>query len=45
MLSVQEYEKLIRPKQSLVDFLENSPLRGVELDLSRETDRTRDVDV
>ncbi|MDR1453214.1 MAG: type II toxin-antitoxin system prevent-host-death family antitoxin [Candidatus Margulisbacteria bacterium] len=43
LLSNNEYEKLVsanKPKQSLFELLQNSPFRGVELDLRRNKDRT-----
>lgn len=39
LLSIDEYQKLKArqtPKPSLVDLLQNSPLMGVELDLTRD---------
>jgi prevent-host-death family protein len=35
VLSIDEYRKLARRNDSLFEFLRNSPLRGVELDLER----------
>jgi len=32
ILSVEEYKKLVRPKQTLFEFIQNSPLRGVSLE-------------
>ena len=43
LLSRDEYEKLAKPaqpKQSLFELLQNSPFRGVKLDLRRNKDRT-----
>lgn len=45
VLSVDEYKKLTRPKSSLVDFFKNSPLREVELDLERDKDLAREVEL
>ncbi len=33
LLSIYEYKKLTAPHTDLVDFFQNSPLYGVELDL------------
>ncbi|MCL2793081.1 MAG: type II toxin-antitoxin system prevent-host-death family antitoxin [Spirochaetaceae bacterium] len=33
ILSVQEYKKLIRPSQTLYEFIQKSPLRDVDLEL------------
>lgn len=45
ILSVREYETLLRPKNSLIEFLLDSPLRRTDLDLSRQPDEPRDVDL
>ncbi|MES2204362.1 MAG: type II toxin-antitoxin system Phd/YefM family antitoxin [Pseudomonadota bacterium] len=42
LISVEEYEQLIRPKKNLVEFLQNSPLKDVSLDIKRSTSKTRD---
>lgn len=41
-MSKQEYDKLVRPKTSLIDFFANSPLSEIELDLERSKDGMRD---
>jgi prevent-host-death family protein len=43
LLSIEDYEKLIKPKQNLVDFFQQSPLKGIELDLERRKDVHREV--
>lgn len=44
IVSKEEYEKL-KPKQSLVEFIRESPLYGVELDLSRKKEfSTREIE-
>jgi len=35
VISMEEYRKAHKPKESLYDFLRRSPLRGVKLDLKR----------
>jgi len=45
ILSVEEYERLRKRKDSLVEFLEKSPLKGVDLDLARSRDTGRRVDL
>ncbi len=46
ILSMENYKKLIRPKQSLYEFIRNSPLYGVELELPpREPEEMREVDL
>jgi antitoxin Phd len=43
VLSVQEFHKLTRAQESLVAFFRNSPLVGVDLDVTRDTDTGREV--
>jgi prevent-host-death family protein len=33
ILSVEEYKKLVKPKQTLYEFIQSSPLRNIELEL------------
>jgi prevent-host-death family protein len=33
ILSFGEYQKLVRPRETLFDFIQNSPLRDLELEL------------
>ena len=42
LLSIDEYRELIRPKQSLYEFIRESPLFGVDLNLP---DRSLDVEM
>ncbi len=43
VVSAKDYKKLAKPKGSLVDFLRNSPLAGVDLDLGRSRDTGRKI--
>ncbi len=45
VVSVDEYKKLTKPKSSLVDFFKNSPLHDIELDLERDKDLPREVEL
>ena len=45
VLSIRDYRRLSKPKQSLVDFLRTSPLAEVQLDLERDPDPGRDVEL
>jgi len=45
ILSVEEYRRLVRPKTGLVEFLRSSPLADVELDLERDQDTGREIDL
>jgi prevent-host-death family protein len=42
VVSTQEYERLTRPSTSLLDFFQQSPLYGLELDIERSKDVGRD---
>jgi prevent-host-death family protein len=39
LISAVEYERLVRPRESLVEFFRNSPLAEAEQDLDFERDR------
>jgi len=44
ILSYNEYKKLIRPDQTLFEFIQSSPLRDFELELpQRQPEKMRDV--
>jgi prevent-host-death family protein len=44
ILSIGEYKKLARPRQTLFEFIKNSPLYGLELELpSRQPEEMREV--
>ena len=43
VLSIEDYQKLERPKTSLVDFFRTSPLASVELDTKRDKSNDRDI--
>jgi len=43
VLSVDDYKKITKPKDSLVEFLQKSSLGDLELDLSRDKNAPRDV--
>jgi prevent-host-death family protein len=45
LIALKDLERLRRPKTSLVEFLERSPLKGVKLELKRDKDRGRAVDL
>lgn len=36
VLSIQQYEKLKQPKQKLIDFLRQSPLAGIDINIERD---------
>lgn len=43
VLSQDEYNHLIAPKSSLVDFFQQSPLKGISLDLTRDKSTDRGI--
>jgi len=43
VLSVEDYEKLANPKPSFLQFMRQSPLVGVKLQLKRNRSLTREV--
>ena len=43
VMSVEQYQSLVQPVGNIVDFFQNSPLRGEELDLKRLKDTSREV--
>ena len=45
VLSFEDYKKITKPKTDLVAFLRSSPLMGVELDISRNGELPRDIEL
>lgn len=45
LVSLEEWERKTAPKGNLLEFLQNSPLRGADLDLRRLTDQPRDIEL
>jgi len=45
IVSVKEYRKLTTPKTTLIEFFRNSPLHDLELDVEREKDFSREVNL
>ncbi len=45
ILSFEDYKKITKPKTDLVTFLRNSPLTEVELDISRNRELPRDIEL
>jgi prevent-host-death family protein len=43
VLAADEYERLTRPEESLVDFLQKSPLANVQLDFDRPRNAGRPI--
>jgi prevent-host-death family protein len=45
ILSKEEFHKLSKPKESLIDFFKKSPCQDIGLDLSRDKELVRDIDL
>ncbi len=45
IISFDEYQKLTKPHSGLSQFFKQSPLRDIDLDLSRNADLPREVDL
>ena len=46
ILSIDEYKKLVRPKQTLYEFIQNSPLYDSDLELpQRFPEKMRDINL
>lgn len=45
VLDVSEYKKLIKPKNNLVDFFKKSPLANIELNLDRNKELSRKIEL
>jgi prevent-host-death family protein len=45
VVSFEEYRKMTQPRTGLSQFFRQSPLHSVELDLSRSTDLSREVEL
>jgi prevent-host-death family protein len=45
VMSMQEYDKLVRPKTSLVEFFTDSPLSEIDIPIKRSKDPMREVDL
>ena len=45
VLSASDYQRLKQPGNSLTEFMRNSPLAGVELEIERDASLPREVDL
>ncbi|MFT4060418.1 MAG: type II toxin-antitoxin system Phd/YefM family antitoxin [Legionella sp.] len=45
VLSVQQYEKLKQPKQKFVNFLRQSPLVEIDINIERDKTSMRDIEL
>ncbi len=45
VLAVEEYQRIIRPKLNLLEFIQASPLAGISLDTLRDKSFSREIDL
>jgi prevent-host-death family protein len=45
IISADEYKKLIRPQKNIVQFFQESPLVGEDIDLTRSKETPRDIEL
>ena len=45
VLSVKEYQKLVQPKSDLFHFIQKSPLSKTDIDIKRDKNISREVDL
>ena len=45
VISINEYKKLIKPTNNIVNFFQKSPLSQYDIDLDRNTDIPRDIEL
>ncbi len=45
ILTKAQFDRLEKPKHNLVEFLRSSPLMGVELNIKRNTETNREIDL
>jgi len=45
VLSIDDYQKLIKPRVNLVNFFQTSPLAKAEFDLTRSKETPRDIEL
>jgi hypothetical protein len=45
VMSVEEYNRMKPPQKNLFQFFQDSPMYGLELDLSRSQELPRDIDL
>ena len=45
ILSVEDYQRLTDPKMNIIDFFRKSPLKDAMIDLTRDEDIGREIDL
>jgi len=45
ILSVEEYQKIVKPESNLFQFMQNSPLHGIPIGEERDKSPSREIDL
>ena len=45
IISKKTYDQLVKPKQTFIEFMQSSPLKGVKLNIKRNKSSARDIDL
>lgn len=45
IISIEEYKKLVKPKSNIVQIFQKSPLAKYDIELKRNTDIPRDIEL
>ena len=45
VMSFEDYKKITKPKNDLVSFLRNSPLAEANIEITRNNDQPRDIEL
>lgn len=45
VIAIEDYQKMSRPKSDLLSFFRNSPLFGQDIDLARDKNPSRDIEL
>lgn len=45
VISIDEYKKMVKPKSNIVNFFQKSPLAKYDIEIERNTDIPRDIEL
>jgi prevent-host-death family protein len=45
IISIKDYESMVAPKLSFVDFMAQSPLKGVDIEFTRDKSLSREIEL
>ena len=45
VISVEEYQKIVKPKSNLFNFIQSSPLSDISLNIERDKSVSRDIEL